>query len=105
MRSCEANSIVPPRTLSADATIIDRWATGPNDYWPSIQIGLTDLPVEMHAVAERLQEQRKRDDDVINDHLDMLIDLLQGYKVSTDEKQRENSTINFLYLEGLVQTI
>ncbi len=69
------------RTLGSDPTTIDRWATGHNDYWPRIQIGLVDLPVEMNALSERMNEQYKRDDEVINDHLDMLIELLQGYKV------------------------
>ncbi|UJR08914.1 hypothetical protein I4U23_013167 [Adineta vaga] len=68
------------QALSSDSTSIDQWATGANDYWPAIQLGLADLPVEMNAVSERIQEQCKRDDDVINDHVDMLIDLLQGYK-------------------------
>jgi hypothetical protein len=35
----------------------------------------------MNALSERMNEQYKRDDEVINDHLDMLIELLQGYKV------------------------
>jgi hypothetical protein len=38
----------------------------------------------MNAVSERIHEQCKRDDDVINDHLDMLIELLQGYKVTKE---------------------
>jgi hypothetical protein len=69
------------RALGSDPTTVDRWSTGFNDYWPRIQTGLLDLPIEMSTLSERLNEQYKRDDDVINDHLDMLIDLLQGYKV------------------------
>ncbi|CAF0978841.1 unnamed protein product [Adineta steineri] len=68
------------QALSSESTNIDRWATGSNDYWPTIQVGLADLPVEMSAISERIHEQCKRDDEVISDHLDMLIDLLQGYK-------------------------
>ncbi|CAF3562226.1 unnamed protein product [Rotaria sp. Silwood1] len=68
------------QTLGSDSTSIDRWATGPNDYWPTIQIGLGNLPVEINAISERINEQYKRDDEVISDHLDMLIELLQGYK-------------------------
>ena len=37
--------------------------------------------MEITALAERINEQCKRDDDVIDDHLDALIELLQGYKV------------------------
>ncbi|CAF3308914.1 unnamed protein product [Rotaria socialis] len=66
--------------ISTDPTRIERWATGPNDYWPTIQTGLTELPIEMNAVAERINEECKREDEVINDHLDMLIELFQGYK-------------------------
>ncbi len=44
-------------------------------------MGLVDLPVEMNAISGRMTEQCKCDDEVINDHLDMLIELLQGYKV------------------------
>ncbi|CAF1157950.1 unnamed protein product [Rotaria sordida] len=66
--------------LGSDSTTIDRWATGPNDYWATIQIGLTDLPSEMNAISERINERYKRDDEVINDHFHLLIDLLQGYK-------------------------
>jgi hypothetical protein len=73
------------RTLGSDSTTIDRWATGPNDYWPTIQIGLADLPVEINAISERMKEQYKRDDEVINDHVDLLIELLQGYKVRRDQ--------------------
>lgn len=54
---------------------------GPNDYWPRIQVGLADLPMEMNALSERMKEQCKRDNEVINEHLDMLVELLQGYKV------------------------
>lgn len=36
----------------------------------------------MHALAGRMDEQSKRDDEVIGEHLDMLIDLLLGYKVN-----------------------
>ncbi|CAF0967319.1 unnamed protein product [Adineta ricciae] len=68
------------QTLSTDSTKVDRWATGANDYWPLIQLGLAQLPVEMGAVSERLQEQYRRDEDIINDHLDLLIDILYGYK-------------------------
>jgi len=73
------------RTLASDPTTIDRWSTGLNDYWPKIQVGLTDLPVEINALSERMNEQCKRSDEVISDPLDMLVELLQGYKV---EKQR-----------------
>jgi hypothetical protein len=69
------------RTLGSDPTTVDRWSTGPNDYWPKIQVGLTDLPVEMNALSERMNEQCKRSDEVINYPLDMLVELLQGYKV------------------------
>ena len=72
------------RILGSDSTTIDRWATGPNDYWVTIQIGLTDLPSEMHAISERINERYKRDDEVINDYVDMLIELLHGYKVRKD---------------------
>lgn len=71
----------PFSTLGSDSTTVDRWATGPNDYWPRIQVGLADLPLEMNALSERLKEQCKRDNEVINEHLDMLVELLQGYKV------------------------
>ena len=70
------------RALGSDPSSIDRWATGPNDYWPRIQVGLADLPMEMNALSERVKEQCKRDDEVINEHLDMLVELLQGYKVN-----------------------
>ena len=60
---------------------MQRWATGLNDYWPTIQTGLVELPIEMNAVSERIREECIREDEVINDHLDMLIELLQGYKV------------------------
>ena len=70
-----------PRLISTDSTQIEQWATGLNDYWPSIQSGLVELPVEINAVAERMHEQCKREDEMINDHLDMLIELIQGYKV------------------------
>ncbi|CAF3592991.1 unnamed protein product [Rotaria sp. Silwood1] len=66
--------------ISTDATPIERWATGLNDYWPTIQGGLVELPFEINAVAERINEECKHEDEVINDHLDMLIELLQGYK-------------------------
>ncbi|CAF5110897.1 unnamed protein product, partial [Rotaria magnacalcarata] len=66
--------------ISTDPTRVERWATGPNDYWPTIQTGLTELPIEINAVAERINEECKREDEVINDHLDMLIELFQGYK-------------------------
>lgn len=69
------------RLISTDTTRIERWATGLNDYWPTIQNGLCELPIEVNAVAERINEECKREDEVINDHLDMLIELLQGYKV------------------------
>lgn len=36
----------------------------------------------MNAISERINERCKRDEDLISDQLDMLIDLLQGYKVS-----------------------
>ena len=35
----------------------------------------------MSAVSERINVQCKRDDAMISDHLDLLIELLQGYKV------------------------
>ena len=73
--------IIFHRTLGSDATTVDRWSTGSNDYWPTIQIGLADLPVELNAISERMKEQYKRDDELITDHVDMLIELLQGYKV------------------------
>ena len=69
------------RLISTDSTQVERWATGLNDYWPTIQSGLVDLPVEINAVAERIHEECKHEDEVINDHLDMLIELLQGYRV------------------------
>ncbi|CAF3839906.1 unnamed protein product [Rotaria magnacalcarata] len=68
------------QTLGSDSTNVDRWATGPNDYWPTIQTGLGSLPIEVNAISQRMNEQFKRDDQVISDHLDMLVDLLQGYK-------------------------
>jgi hypothetical protein len=70
------------RLISTDTTQVERWATGLNDYWPTIQSGLVELPIEINAVAERINEQCKHEDEVINDHLDMLIELLQGYKVT-----------------------
>jgi hypothetical protein len=70
------------RLISTDSTEIERWATGLNDYWPSIQTGLVHLPVEINAIAERLHEECKHEDEMINDHLDMLIELIQGYKVT-----------------------
>jgi hypothetical protein len=36
----------------------------------------------MNALSGRIKEQCKRDDEVINEHLDMLIELLLGYKVT-----------------------
>ncbi|CAF0927168.1 unnamed protein product [Adineta ricciae] len=66
--------------ISTDSTEVQRWATGLNDYWPTIQTGLVELPIEMNAVSERIREECIREDEVINDHLDMLIELLQGYK-------------------------
>ena len=68
--------------MSTDTSNIDRWATGPNDYWPAIQIGLASLPAEINALSERLNGQVQRDNELINEHLDMLVDLLEGYKVS-----------------------
>ncbi|CAF4298706.1 unnamed protein product, partial [Didymodactylos carnosus] len=59
---------------------VDRWALGVNEYWSTIQKGLSQLPMELNAVAERITEQYKREDELISDHIDMLIDLLQGYK-------------------------
>ena len=35
----------------------------------------------MNAVSEQINEQYKRDDLVFDDHLDLLVDLLQAYKV------------------------
>ena len=69
------------RLISTDSTQVERWATGLNDYWPTIQTGLAEVPVEINAMAERIQEGSKCEDQMINDHLDMLIELLQGYKV------------------------
>lgn len=69
------------RLISTDSTQIERWATGLNDYWPTIQKGLLDIPVEINAIAERIHEEGKHEDEMINDHLDMLIELLQGYRV------------------------
>lgn len=66
--------------LSTDSTQIERWATGLNNYWPTIQTGLTELPAEVNAVASRINESCKCEDEIINDHVDMLIELLQGYK-------------------------
>ncbi len=37
--------------------------------------------MEVNAVAERINEECKCEDEIINDHLDMLIELLQAYKV------------------------
>jgi len=76
------------RTLASDPTTIDRWSTGLNDYWPKIQVGLTDLPVEINALSERMNEQCKRGDEVINDPLDMLVELLQGYKVRKKQTRK-----------------
>jgi hypothetical protein len=36
----------------------------------------------MHALSGRMKEQSLRDDEVINQHLDILIELLLGYKVN-----------------------
>lgn len=72
------------RLISTDETRIERWATGPNDYWPTIQTGLVQLPYEISAISERLHEACRNEDDIINDHLDMLIELLQGYKVGNN---------------------
>ncbi len=69
------------RLISTDSTQVERWATGLNDYWPTIQNGLVELPVEINAIGERINEEGKYEDEIINDHLDMLIELLQGYKV------------------------
>ncbi len=69
------------RLISTDSTQVERWATGLNDYWPTIQTGLVEIPVEINAVAERIDEECKCEDEIINDHLDMLIELLQAYKV------------------------
>ncbi|CAF0910447.1 unnamed protein product [Didymodactylos carnosus] len=68
------------QSLSTDTTEVDRWALGVNEYWSTIQKGLSQLPMELNAVAERITEQYKREDELISDHIDMLIDLLQGYK-------------------------
>ncbi|CAF3830330.1 unnamed protein product, partial [Adineta steineri] len=68
------------QSISTDSTQVQRWATGPNDYWPTIQNGLNELPIEINAVAERIKEECIHEDEIINDHLDMLIELLQGYK-------------------------
>ena len=68
-------------SLNLDSSVIDRWATGPNDYWPSIQAGLSVLPVEINSVSERIADQCKRDEAIVNEHFDMLVDLLQGYQV------------------------
>ena len=67
--------------LSSDTTRVERWATGLNDYWSRIQSGLVELPIEINAIADRLYEQTKNEDEMINDHLEMLIELLQGYRV------------------------
>ncbi len=71
--------------ISTDSTQVERWATGLNDYWPTIQSGLIELPVEINAIAERINEGSKCEDEMINDHLDMLIELLQGYKVKSPQ--------------------
>jgi hypothetical protein len=76
-----SNEFILFRLISTDSTQVERWATGLNDYWPRIQNGLVELPVEINAIAERINEECKHEDEVINDHLDMLIELLQGYKV------------------------
>ena len=68
--------------ISTDSTRIERWATGLNDYWPTIQSGLVELPTEINAVAECFNEGYKWEDEIISDHLDMLVELLQGYKVT-----------------------
>jgi len=69
------------RLISTESTQVERWATGLNDYWPTIQNGLIELPIEINAIGERINEECKCEDDIINDHLDMLIELLQAYKV------------------------
>ena len=69
------------RALGTDLTTIDRWATGPNDYWPRIQQGLTNLPAEVNKLSLQIKDQYQRVDEIIADHLDALIELLQGYKV------------------------
>ncbi|CAF1110489.1 unnamed protein product [Didymodactylos carnosus] len=66
--------------LSSDPTVVDPWAMGVNEYWSIIQTGLSQLPIELNAVSERMNEQYKREDELMSDHVDMLIDLLQGYK-------------------------
>jgi len=73
--------------LSTDSTKVERWATGLNNYWPTIQTGLTELPAEVNAVAKRINEACQCEDEIINDHVDMLIELLQGYKVEFNEKK------------------
>lgn len=73
--------------MSSDSSTIDRWATGPNDYWPAIQLGLATLPNEMNSLSQQLTTQSKRDDELITEHLDMLIDLLEGYKVVKENKE------------------
>lgn len=95
VRSCaEQPLIISPlaRSITADTTEVQRWATGLNDYWPTIQNGLGELPVEINAVSERIYEECKREDDMINDHLDMLIELLQGYKVSGKSRLLERAS-------------
>jgi hypothetical protein len=77
--------------ISTDQTQVERWATGLNDYWPTIQSGLIELPIEINAVGERINEECKHENEVINDHLDMLIELLQGYKV-----RKKSYSLNFI---------
>ena len=73
--------LIHSRLISTDSTQVERWATGLNDYWPTIQRGLVDIPIEINAIAERINDECKCEDEMINDHLDMLIELLQAYKV------------------------
>jgi len=89
------------RLISTDTTQVERWATGLNDYWPTIQSGLVELPIEINAVAERINEECKHEDEVINDHLDMLIELLQGYKV----RKKKNTFFGCIILRFLFERI
>lgn len=92
------------RALGTDLTTIDRWATGPNDYWPRIQQGLTSLPAEMNKLSVQIKDQYQRVDEIIADHLDALIELLQGYKVNSISILA--SAVHFLlFFLGFMQTI
>ena len=74
------------RALSSDSTMIDQWAMGSNNCWLTIQTVLANLPIEINAVSEKINEQYQRNDEAIGEHLDILIDLLQAYKVRQSKR-------------------